>query len=152
MSALRSLEREREVPLETLVRAIEQALLVAYSHTEGAKTRARVELDRKTGHVTVWAAELNDDGDKVGEYDDTPSGFGRVAATTARQVIVQRLRELADEQVLGEFAGREGDIVSGVVQQGSNPRDVLVKIGDFEGLLPQTEQVPGESYQHGSRL
>jgi transcription termination/antitermination protein NusA len=152
MSALRALEREKELSFDMLVQAIESALLIAYHHTEGAQTQARVELDRKSGHVTVWATQLDDEGNAVGEYDDTPTGFGRIAATTARQVILQRLRDAEDEQVFGEFVGKEGDIVSGIVQQGSNPRDVMVSLGRFEALLPPAEQVPGESYEHGSRL
>lgn len=152
MNALRTLERERGIPVATLVPAIEQALLVAYHHTPGARPQARVELDRQTGHVTVWATELDEHGEPVGEFDDTPSGFGRVAATTARQVILQRLRAAEDEAILGEFAGKEGELVSGIVQQGSSPRDVLVAVGDFEALLPLSEQVPGESYPHGGRL
>ncbi|WP_432494275.1 transcription termination factor NusA [Kineococcus gypseus] len=152
MAALRLLEREREIPFEALVRAIEQALLIAYHHTEGSQPHARVELDRSTGEVRVLAAERDAEGAVVREHDDTPAGFGRVAATTARQVILQRLRDAADEQVLGEFAGTEGDIVSGVVQQGRDPRVVQVDLGALEGVLPPAEQVPGEEYRHGSRL
>ena len=152
MAALRLLEREREIPFEALVRAIEQALLIAYHHTEGSQQRARVELDRTSGEVRVLAAERDAEGGVVREYDDTPAGFGRIAATTARQVILQRLRDAADEQVLGEYAGTEGDIVSGVVQQGRDPRVVQVDLGALEGVLPPAEQVPGEEYRHGSRL
>ena len=152
MAALRALERERGVSVATLVPAIEQALLIAYHHTAGARPQARVELDRQTGHVTVWATEVNEEGEAVGEFDDTPSDFGRIAATTARQVILQRLRDAEDEAVLGEFAGKEGELVSGTVQQGTSPRDVLVDVGGFEALLPYGEQVPGETYPHGSRL
>ncbi|MDP9398426.1 MAG: transcription termination factor NusA [Actinomycetota bacterium] len=152
MGALLALEREKEISFDLLVRAIEQALLIAYQRTEGHAPRARVELDRGSGHVTVWAQELDDDSGVAREYDDTPSGFGRVAATTARQVILQRLRSAEDELTFGEFAAKEGDIVSGVVQQGKNPRDVMVDLGKVEGLLPPAEQVPGERYEHGSRL
>lgn len=152
MSALRALEREKEVSFDLLVRAIESALLIAYHHTEGSQQRARVELDRETGHVTVWAAELDAEGDVAREYDDTPEGFGRIAATTARQVILQRLRDAEDELRFGEYASHEGDIVSGVVQQGRDPREVLVDLGRLEGVLPPAEQVPGERYPHGSRL
>jgi transcription termination/antitermination protein NusA len=151
IATLRALEREKEVPFDVLVRAIEQAMLLAYHRTEGASPHARVELDRASGHVTVWAQERSDDG-TVREVDDTPEGFGRIAATTARQAILQRLRDVEDEQVLGEFRGREGDIVSGVVQQSNDPRMVHVDLGTVEGLLPPQEQVPGESYPHGSRL
>jgi transcription termination/antitermination protein NusA len=152
LTALRMLEREKEVPFDVLVVAIEQALLTAYHRSEGAAPRARVELDRRSGHVVVWAAEVDDDGEVVREYDDTPAGFGRVAATTAKQVILQRLRDVEDEQVLGQFRGREGDVVSGVVQQGRDPRMVHVDLGGVEGVLPPQEQVPGEKYVHGSRL
>ena len=152
MGLLRSLERERDIRFDLLVQAIEQSLLVAYQRTEGHATRARVELDRKTGHVTVWAQEVDDTGELLREYDDTPTGFGRIAATTAKQVILQRLREAEDEITYGEFVGKEGDIVSGVVQQGRDPRDVLVHLGRIEGILPPQEQVPGERYEHGSRL
>ncbi|WP_432535172.1 transcription termination factor NusA [Kineococcus arenarius] len=152
MAALRLLEREREIPFEALVRAIEQALLTAYHHTEDSRQHARVELDRTSGEVRVLATERDAEGAVVREYDDTPDGFGRVAATTARQVILQRLRDAADEQVLGEFASTEGDIVSGVVQQGRDPRVVQVDLGSLEGVLPPVEQVPGEEYRHGSRL
>ena len=156
LAALRMLEREKEIPLDVLVTAIEQALLVAYHRTEGAQPEARVELDRKTGHVVVWAREPrspDDDGTRERrEYDDTPEGFGRIAASTARQVILQRLRDVEDEAVLGEFRGREGDVVGGVIQQGTDPRTVLVDLGKLEAILPISERVPGEKYVHGERI
>jgi N utilization substance protein A len=152
LAALRALEREKDIPLDLLVRTIEQALLLAYHRTEGALPHARVELDRGSGHVVVWAQELDAGGQVVREWDDTPEGFGRIAATTARQTILQRLRDAEDEQVLGEFRGREGDIVSGIVQQSSDPRMVHVDLGSVEAVLPPAEQVPGESYVHGARL
>ncbi|MGW7351220.1 transcription termination factor NusA [Streptomyces sp. NPDC054784] len=155
MSALRGLVREKEISFDLLVEAIESALLIAYHRTEGSHRDARVELDRKTGHVTVHAKESPDDleeGAEPREFDDTPSGFGRIAATTAKQVILQRLRDAEEEVTFGEYAGREGDIVAGVVQQGKDPRSVLVDIGKLEAILPPQEQVPGEDYAHGTRL
>ena len=155
LSVLRSLESEKDISMELVIKAIEDALLVAYHRTEGAAPAARVELDRKSGHVTVWAAETADTGpeaDIIREYDDTPSGFGRIAATTARQVILQRLRDAEDELTFGEYAGREGDVVAGVIQQGRDPRNVLVDLGKVEAVLPPQEQVPGERYAHGERL
>ena len=158
MAALRLLEREREIPMDIIVEAIEQALLSAYQREEGHSRYARAELDRSNGHVTVWAREdppvLEDGtrGEPGPEYDDTPQGFGRVAASTARQVITQRMRDLEDDAVLGDFRAREGDIVSGIVQQSSDPRMVLVDFGTVEGELPSAEQVPGETYAHGQRL
>ncbi len=152
MAVLRSLEREKDISLDVVAEAIEQALMVAYHRTEGAQQHARVELDRKTGHVTVFARELAEDGTLAREYDDTPHDFGRIAATTAKQIILQRLRDAEDEVRYGEFSGKEGDIVSGVIQQGRDPRSVMVDLGKIEAVLPAPEQVPGEKYEHGSRL
>jgi transcription termination/antitermination protein NusA len=86
------------------------------------------------------------------EYDDTPEGFGRIATATARQVIVQRLRDAEDDQVLGTFRGKEGEVLAGVIQQGRDPRMVLVDVGGTEAVLPPHEQVPTEEYVHGERL
>ena len=152
ISVLRLLEREKELPFEVLAAAIEEALLTAYDRTDGAVPGARVELNRKSGHVAVMVPERDDEGHRIGEYDATPEGFGRVAASTARSVILQRLRDAEDEQKYGHFAGVEGDIVSGVVQQGRDTRTVLVDLGKIEAIMPLAEQVPGESYTHGKRL
>ncbi len=152
ISVLRLLEREKELPFEVLASAIEEALLTAYDRTDGAVPGARVELNRKSGHVAVMVPERNEQGGTIGEYDATPEGFGRVAASTARSVIMQRLRDAEDEQKYGHFAGVEGDIVSGVVQQGRDTRTVLVDLGKIEAIMPLAEQVPGESYPHGRRI
>jgi N utilization substance protein A len=152
IAALRMLEREKDIPFEVVVEAIEQALLVAYHRTEGAQPHARVQLDRKSGHVIVWAEERDDEGEVLSESDDTPEGFGRIAATTAKQIILQRLRDAEDVQKYGEFSEKEGDIVSGTVQQGRDPGDVMVDLGRLEAVLPVAERVPEERYQHGSRI
>lgn len=155
LAALRSIEREKEISFETLLNALETALLTAYKHTPHSMPHARVAIDRKTGEVVVWAQEIGPDGEIEEEYDDTPTDFGRVAAMTARQVILQRLRDAAHDQTFGEYSGREGDIVTGVVQadaQAAQRGLVLVDIGKVEAILPQAEQVPGEEYAHGSRI
>jgi N utilization substance protein A len=152
VAALKGLVREKGLSLDLVVESIEQALLVAYRSTSSAAERARIELDRKTGHVVVYAAEVDEEGITRREYDDTPTGFGRIAATTAKQVLLNRLREAEGEVTLVEFTGREGDLVSGVVQQGTNPRMIRVDLGKLEANLPPEEQVPGESYAHGTRL
>src|SRR6201986_2050646 len=85
LSVLRSLESEKDISSETAIKAIEDALLMAYHKTEGANPAARVEVSRETGHVTVWARETGPDGAPGREYDDTPAGFGRIAAPTARE-------------------------------------------------------------------
>jgi transcription termination/antitermination protein NusA len=153
MTILRMLEREKEISFEVLVEAIEQALLTAYHKSPGAVEHARVQLDRKSGHVAVYVREVNDEGEPEGEeFDDTPADFGRIAATTAKQIMLQRLRDAEDELRYGEFSGKEGDIVSGLIQQGRDPHDVMVDLGKIEALLPAGEQVPGEDYSHGTRI
>lgn len=154
LTMLRLMEREREIPFEELVGIIEQAILTAYlKHTDKSPEEgARVELDRKTGHVTVYVPEHDDEGNVIGEAVDSPDDFGRISAFAAKQVINQRLRDIGDDKVLGEFRGREGDIVAGVIQQGPNPRMVHIDLGSVEAILPPEEQVPGEEYTHGSRI
>ncbi len=158
LSVLRLMEREREIPFEELVRIIEHAILIAYlKHTGQADHKdphppARVVLDRKTGRVSIWVPEFDDAGVVIGEIEDSPSDFGRIGAFAAKQVINQRLRDIADEHVLGEFRGREGDIVAGVIQQGPNPRMIHIDLGSIEAILAPEEQVPGEEYTHGKRI
>ena len=152
LQALKQLERDKEIRMDVLLRALEEALLNAYLKTPGAIEGARVTIDTKSGKVTVLAPEVDEEGAKVGEFDDTPAGFGRVAAATARQVIFQRLREAEDEQKFGHFSAVEGDIVLGVVQQDRDSRTVRVDLGTIEAILPQAEQAPGEEYTHGKRL
>ncbi|WP_198168119.1 transcription termination factor NusA [Herbidospora yilanensis] len=152
MSVLRSLEREKDISFDLVVKAIEDALLIAYFRTEGAAQKARAQLDRVSGHVSILAAEIGEDGEILREYDDTPGNFSRIAATTAKQVILQQLRDAEDEINFGEFASREGELVAGVIQQGKDPRVVLVDLGKIEAILPHNEQVPGEDYVHGERI
>ena len=159
LAVLRLMEREREIPFEELIRIIEAAVLTAYlkhtgqpEHPAAGTPRPRVHIDRRTGRVTVLVPELDESGEQIGESEDDPHDFGRIAAFAAKQVINQRLRDLGDERILGEFKGREGDIVAGVIQQGPNPRMVHVDLGSVEAILPPEEQVPGETYQHGERI
>jgi len=159
LSVLRLLEREREIPFEELVGIIEQAILTAFlKHTdrplanEDGTPSARVHLDRKSGHISIFVPEHDEDGVVIGEAEENPSDFGRIAAFAAKQVINQRLRDIGDDKVLGEFKGREGDIVAGVIQQGPNPKMIHVDLGTIEAIMPPEEQVPGEDYAHGSRI
>jgi N utilization substance protein A len=155
IAALRAIERDKDIPFETVLEAIETALLTAYKHTDGHHPHAKIDIDRKIGLVRVLAQEVGPDGEVLEEWDDTPEGFGRIAATTARQVILQRLRDAEHERTFGEFSAKEGEIVAGVVQRDAraNARGmVVVQVGDTEGVLPPGEQVPGERYEHGSRL
>jgi transcription termination/antitermination protein NusA len=163
LSVLKLMESEREIPFDELVGIIEQAILVAYEKHTGVADyrgnradpdapRARVELDRKTGHVTVFVPIVNDEGEKTGEEVDSPEDFGRIAAHAAKQVINQRLRDIGDDRILGEYRGKDGDIVSGIVAQGPNPRMIHINLGEVEAILPPEEQVPGETYEHGARV
>ena len=156
LALLRTIEREKEIPFDELVRIIEQAILTAYAKNSSPAGElpagARAQLDRKTGHVAIFVPLVDDEGAVIGEEEQTPDDFGRIAAFAAKQVISQRLRDIADDAVLGEFRGKEGDIVAGVVQQGPNPRMVHVDLGTVEAILPPEEQVPGEDYAHGSRI
>ncbi|WP_063050745.1 transcription termination factor NusA [Nocardia arthritidis] len=159
IEALRAIVADKGISIETVISAIESALLTAYRHTEGHQPNARIDINQRTGVVRVMARELDTDGNVISEWDDTPEGFGRIAATTARQVVLQRLRDAENEKSFGEFSTHEGDIVGGVVQRDAraNARGtVVVRIGSelhgTEGLIPPAEQVPGETYEHGDRI
>ncbi len=155
LAALRSIEREKEIPFDQLIDALETALLSAYKHTPHSMPHARVAIDRRSGDVVVWAQDLDEAGQVVEEYDDTPTDFGRVAAMTARQVILQRLRDAEHDVTFGEYSGREGDIVTGLVQADAAAATrgvVVIDIGKIEAIMPQSEQVPGEQYTHGTRV
>jgi N utilization substance protein A len=158
LDALRLVEREKGISFESVVTALEQALAAAYKRSpDAAAEEARVEIDRGSGEICVYAQEVEEDGDTgelrvVREWEDTPPSFGRIAAQTAKQVILQRIREAEREITYGEYSGREGDIITAIVQQ-TDPRYVLLDLGrGVEALLPQAEQVPGERYDHGSRV
>lgn len=153
MTALRMVEQEKGVSLDTLVDAIEEALLKAYHNIPGAISRARIEIDKRTGRVTVMATEEDEEGNPIGEFDDTPSNFGRIAQSTARSVIMQRLRDADDARVLGDFAGKAGQIVTGVVEPVRE--GVITKVtlsDDVDAVLPDSEKVPGEVFHHGDRI
>ena len=153
LQVLRLLEREREIPFDELVLIIEAAILAAYfKHVGQASAGPRAVLDRKTGHVTVFEPILDEEGEQTGEKDATPEGFGRVAAFAAKQVIAQRMREISDDTLLGEFKAKEGDIVAGQIQQGQRSNMVYINLGSLEAMMPPEEQVPGEDYTHGRRI
>ncbi|BBZ44965.1 transcription termination factor NusA [Mycobacterium parmense] len=159
MAALHAIEVDRGISVTELLETIKSALLTAYRHTEGHQNDATIDIDRKTGVVRVLARETDEDGNVISEWDDTPEGFGRIAATTARQVMLQRFRDAENERTYGEFSTREGEIVAGVIQRDSraNARGlIVVRMGTetkaSEGVIPAAEQVPGESYEHGNRV
>ena len=117
MEALRVIEREKGINFEILLEALANALVTAYKRMPNAAEEALVEIDAESGEIRVVAQELDEDGSVVREWDDTPTDFGRIAAQTAKQVILQRIREAEREMKYEEYAGREGDIVTGIIQQ-----------------------------------
>ena len=151
MEALQLVAREKGIAVEMLLDAIANALVAAYKRMPDAAEEAVVTIDPETVEFRVYAQELDEDGNVVREWDDTPDNFGRIAAQTAKQVITQRIREVERDQKYEEYAGREGDIVTGIIQQSDN-RYTLLDLGKVEALLPQAEQVPYERYEHGARL
>src|SRR5438874_6484912 len=152
MEALQMLAAERGITIDTLLSALADALESAYKRREDAYEYAWVTIDPDSFEFRVFAQEIDEDGEPYGEeMDVTPSDFGRIAAQTAKQVMTQRLREIDREQKYEEYAGREGDIVTGIIQQ-NDSRYTLLDLGRVEALLPQAEQVPYERPEPGARV
>ena len=144
MEALQALAAERGISVDALFAALADALESAYKRIPGAKEYAWVTIDPETMEFRVFAQDLDEEGEPIGEeFEVTPDDFGRIAAQTARQVMTQRIREAERELKYEEYAGREGDIVTGMIQQ-TDARYTLLDLGRVEALLPQAEQVPYE--------
>ncbi len=151
LDALGQIARDKGISVDTLLDALANALVAAYKRRPDAAEEAVVTIDPESGEIRVYGQELDDEGNVTREWDDTPDDFGRIAAQTAKQVILQRIREVERDLKYEEYAGREGDIVTGIVQQTDN-RYTLLDLGKVEALLPQAEQVSYERYEHGARL
>jgi transcription termination/antitermination protein NusA len=151
LEALQLIAREKGISVDTLLDALANALVAAYKRRPDAAEEAVVTIDPDSGEIRVYGQEVDEDGNVIREWDDTPDDFGRIAAQTAKQVILQRIREAERDLKYEEYAGREGDIVTGIIQQSDN-RYTLLDLGKVEALLPQAEQVPYERYEHGARL
>lgn len=152
LSALRLVEREQKIAFAEQIEIIEAAILAAYRKVPDHNEDARAEVNQRTGHVNIYAPVLDEAGETTGEREVTPENFGRIAASAAKQVITQRLREMQDESLFGEFRGKKDDMVAGVVQQGQRPGWVYLNLGQIEALMPPEEQVPTEQYVHGKRM
>ncbi|GAB6157591.1 transcription termination factor NusA [Desulfotomaculum varum] len=173
LEALKDLEKEKGISVDVLLEAIEAALLSAYKRNFGSLQNARVHIDRETGDFKVYSQravveDVQDDrveisleearkidprynlGDMV-ENEVTPRNFGRIAAQTAKQVVVQRIREAERNIIYEEFSNREGDILTGVVQRIEN-KNVYIELGKTEAILTPSEQMPNEEYRQGDRL
>jgi len=152
MEALQLLAAERGISVDALFGALADALETAYKRTPGAHEFSWVTIDPDSMDIRVFAQNLDEEGEPVGdEFDVTPDDFGRIAAQTARQVMTQRIREFERDLKYEEYAGREGDIVTGMIQQ-SDSRYTLLDLGRVEALLPQAEQVPYERPEANTRL
>jgi len=152
MEALEALAVDRGISVDMLFAALADALESAYKRTPGAHEFSWVTIDPDTMNIRVLAQDLDEEGEPVGEeFDVTPDNFGRIAAQTARQVMTQRIREVERDLKYDEYAGREGDIVTGMIQQ-TDARYTLLDLGRVEALLPQAEQVPFERPEANARL
>ncbi|MDQ7857348.1 MAG: transcription termination factor NusA [Armatimonadota bacterium] len=174
LRALDQLEEERGISKDVIFDAIEAALVSAYKKNYGATAQnMRIEVDRETGEMRAYQVrtiveEVDDPTTQIAlaqvrewdptaqvgemvEVEVTPKDFGRIAAQTAKQVIVQRVREAEREMVYKEFRDREGDIVTGIVQR-IERKNVFLDLGRIEAVLPPPEQIPRESYRQGERV
>lgn len=169
---LRDVEAEKEIPFEELVDIVENAIERAYikhitpvsndvdarpaavkTEDDKGRKRARVVLDRKSGDITIHVPIFNDEDEQTGEDIVDTAEFGYIAVSEAKRVLFQRIRSLDDDKILGEFSHKKGDLISGVIQQSSNPKMIHVLIGkNLEAVMPVAEQVAGEDYSHGKRI
>src|SRR3977135_4052403 len=151
LEALSALAIEKGISEEIMLEALANALVTAYKRMPEAAEEALVEIDVETGEIRVIAQELDEDGNGTRARGATPGAVGAMAAQPGKQVIRQRIREAEREMKYEEYAGREGDIVTGIIQQ-TDARYTLLDLGRVEALLPQAEQVPGDRYDHGARM
>ncbi|MGH2530549.1 MAG: transcription termination factor NusA [Actinomycetota bacterium] len=171
IAALRELEREKGIAFQTILAGLEEAMASAYKSwwkqqhpdLDEETFGVRASIDPETGDLRVWIQELTEresaEGELVTEVvtekevEVTDEFKGRIGAQTAKQVIFQKLRDAEREMTYEEFAGREGDVVTGIVQaQERDRRSVLLDLGKVEALLPHTEQIPSEQIRHGERV
>lgn len=152
IEALQQIEREKGISVATLLEGLKVALSSAYKRNYDGSSDIRVDIDSMSGEIRVFSLErIGEDEEDIIEVEVTPDNFGRIAAQTAKQVILQRIREAERDMMFDEYSGREGDIVTGIIEQ-SDQRYTLVNLGKVEALLPPQEQVHGERYEHGARI
>ncbi len=151
--AIRMLANEKNISVDALLHVMVDALATAYKRRPGAADEVVVEVNPDTMEFTFVAYDVDEDGNWVNERDDTPrkEELGRIAAQTFRQVMSQRIREAERDRKFEEYANREGDIVTGIIQQ-TDQRYTLLDLGRVESLLPQAEQVPFERPTPGDRV
>jgi N utilization substance protein A len=151
--AIRMLAGDRGISVDSLLQVLVEALATAYKKRPGAAEEVIVGINPENMDITFTAYDVDDDGNWINERDDTPNkaDLGRIAAQTFRQVMSQRIREVERDRKFEEYANREGDIVSGIVQK-TDTKYTLLDLGRVEALLPQAEQVQGEVREPNARL
>jgi len=151
--AIRMLAGDRGISVDSLLQVLVEALATAYKKRPGAAEEVIVGINPENMDITFTAYDVDDDGNWINERDDTPKKdeLGRIAAQTFRQVMSQRIREVERDRKFEEYANREGDIVSGLVQK-TDTKYTLLDLGRVEALLPQAEQVQGEVREPNARL
>lgn len=173
IGAIEELERERGIDKETLFKAIEQALISAYKRNFDTSQNVRIVMERETGDIQVLkqkevVEEVNNEDEEINleeakqlrgdyelgdvvEFEVTPENFGRIAAQTAKQVVIQRIREAEREIVFEEYAHRQDDIITGIVQR-IEQNNVIVDLGKVEAVIPPSEQMETDNYKQGQRI
>ncbi len=151
IQALEQIQREKNIEPESIMVALEVALAAAYRRSNPDTTHPLAEVDRETGDISVFALEVDEEGKEISREDVTPKDFGRLAAQTASQVVKQHIRDAERDHMHEEYRDREGDIITGIVEQ-SDQRYTLINLGRVEALLPPQEQVSKERYDHGARI
>jgi len=151
IQALEQIQREKNIEPESIMIALEAALAAAYRRSNPDTEHPLAEVDRETGDISVFALEVDEEGKELSREDVTPKDFGRLAAQTASQVVKQHIRDAEREHMHDEYRDREGDIITGIVEQ-SDQRYTLINLGRVEALLPPQEQVSKERYDHGARI
>ena len=151
--AVRMLANEKNISVDALLQVLADALALAYKRRPGAAEEVVVEVNPDTFEFAFTAYDVDEDGLWVNERDDTPKKeeMGRIAAQTFRQVMGQKIREAERDRKFEEYANREGDMVTGIIQQ-TDARYTLLDLGRVESLLPQAEQVPFERPEPGARV
>lgn len=162
IKALEAIEADKGIGVDDLLTTIAEALLHAYYAHRGevaAAPRARVDIDAQTGTVNVMITQVDDDGNVINEFDDTPNNFGRIGAHAVRDAIVRRLREAETSRAFDAYSDFEGRVISGIVQADARAKErgiIVVHLGTEadgqDGIILPAEQIPGEKLNHGDRV
>lgn len=152
VDALLALTVEKQIPLEKLINTIENFVTEAYLALPDAMPKGRSVLDRTTGEILIHVPQFNEEGIYTETITHMPEGFDKTIKQVVRKALKEKMRALKDADVVQQFSGNVGDIISGVVLQGRDASVIYVDLGGAEGKIPANEAVPGEVYKHGDRI